>query len=63
MLKINSDLADRYGLLVVKSYKVHGKIGIYKVELLSNGELECNCIAGSMQKECRHKEFVKKVLL
>ena len=36
----------------------------YRVELYSDGKLYCDCVAGRMNKRCRHKiiayEFIQK---
>jgi hypothetical protein len=32
------------------------------VELWSDGSLECDCVAGSYKRECRHKKFIKEHL-
>jgi len=62
MLEIYKELAEKHGLTPLKKFKVKGRTGIYTVKLLSNGLLECNCIAGSMGKECRHKKLIRKRL-
>jgi len=34
----------------------------YIVRLLIDGELICDCIAGSLRQSCRHKQKVGKIL-
>jgi len=62
MLVVNQSLAKQFGMLVLKKFNVQGKTGSYEVELLENGKMRCNCIAGSMGKECRHQRIIRNQL-
>jgi len=62
MLKVTQILMQKYGLLPIKSYEIKGKTGNYTVEILNNGVMKCNCIAGSIGKECRHKRILRNIL-
>ena len=57
--------------IVVKTYRVAshrldpdlGKpIQTYRVDLYSDGKLECDCIAGQMRHLCRHKIITYKFI-
>ncbi len=62
MLEFNRKLAIEFGQLTVKKYEIKGRSGNYIVEILNNGEMRCNCIAGSMGKDCRHKRILRNKL-
>lgn len=62
MIAINQSLAKQFKILVLKKFNIQGRTGNYTVELLENGMMRCNCIAGSMGKECRHQRIIRNQL-
>jgi len=50
---------------LIWKFRVPSKSSLGKfhiVEIYENGELRCDCIAGSMNKFCRHKQIILKRL-
>ena len=62
MLVINQSLAQQFGIAVLEKFDIEGKTGNYTVELLANGKMRCNCVAGSMGRECRHQRIIRNQL-
>lgn len=49
--------------IIVKIYRIRSKseIGLYHtVELAKDGSLYCDCVAGSFNKSCCHKNIIIK---
>jgi len=64
-MKACKEFLKEKGLIVEKVFRIpsrseEGKFHI--VELLGNGELKCDCVAGSFNRFCRHKRKVAEIL-
>lgn len=58
-MKATHQFLKEQGKILIKKIKVKGRTGIYLVEIYEDGKMKCDCIAGSMGKECRHKRIIK----
>jgi hypothetical protein len=61
MLKNTEQFFKENNLLPIKKWKIASKSEkglFYTVEELPNGKFVCDCIAGGMNKPCRHKRIV-----
>jgi len=63
-MDVEKEFLAKHALTPEKVFKVHSSSDpdvIYEVEVYSNGKLSCNCPAGTMKRECKHKIFIGKI--